>query len=58
MSSSAGKIENSRDSVIFMLIRRIIRAADIFKIIITSSKNGLKGIIRSSTITTTNIDIP
>ena len=54
MSSRDGKIENSSGDLMLMLISRIIRDMEIFIMIMTSSKNGLSGIISSSTIITTN----
>ncbi len=51
--SSDGKMENSSASLIFILISRMINPTDIFRIIITSRKNGLIGMIKSSTIMTT-----
>ena len=51
--SSDGKMENSSASLIFILISRMINPTDIFRIIITSRKNGLIGMINSSTIMTT-----
>ena len=54
MSSRDGKIENSSGDLMHMLISRIIRDMEIFIMIMTSSKNGLSGIISSSTIITTN----
>ncbi len=51
--SRDGKIENSSASLIFILTSRMISETAIFKIIITSRKKGLNGMINSSTIITT-----
>ena len=56
INNREGNMENSSGSRIFMLTSRIIREMEIFITIKTSSKNGLSGIINSSTITMTNKD--
>ena len=51
--SRDGKMENSSAPLIFMLMIRIINDTAIFMMIMTSSINGLIGMIKSKTMTTT-----
>ena len=54
IKSREGKIENSRDSLIFIVISRIINDNDILSIKNISITNGFKGMNIKRTITITN----